>query len=691
MEDTKELKKSQKIIQSKFIQNSQERSNLEFNSKTNSELISKFSKDKVDENLKYKSTTPKVKKTIFKKQISKNNKNDNNKEINNNDNQLERKSLEENRNKNTNKENILEKILKINRKFENNFSNTKNLSTNNNKKTNDSFFNSSNFIRISEQKNHKNNNSNISNISYDENNNSIQGIVEKYESNLNIQPDNSMLDNTIENVNYTYIEKNLSVSYESVNLKEEKNNIEPENNFNHKNFGRGFFTSKLSEIKEREIEDTGLKVTKIIPITKGLKVDQDDDVMNYMDNTLIVQEYEMNKNNFEEEKVEEKKFQLEKDSEEEIQENIFLLDLNLPSSESIYKTEKSENVIGNSTENDSSKKKECKNFKEKIEGDSNQKKLFEDLNYKFHDFNYYEMKEIREKDENSLKKLYGDEFINSWKNIHKDVFYKIKIGILKNTYFKNKIYSIDSKNEINLLNKFNFLAELDIYNKYVENINIIKKNVDFLDLDDIISISVDRTEKKEFVYKNIKNYLYKELKNDNAENKKYAKKLYDIRHNSVLKEKINFEKISIDSKNIFDIRDIKFFKNEVNNNRREVPLSNEKLSSIFLIRESLPDGNSFYRMFMFNLFENLILNKKLKLLAKIFLNIIFVYEDYKNNNDNEFDKISYKFLFMDIDINEVKIIFNFIINFMRMGDYSKAYEFLIKGLNFPNGSLDKVI
>ena len=41
-------------------------------------------------------------------------------------------------------------------------------------------------------------------------------------------------------------------------------------------------------------------------------------------------------------------------------------------------------------------------------------------------------KEIREKDENSLKKLYGDEFINSWKNIHKDVFYKIKIGILKN-------------------------------------------------------------------------------------------------------------------------------------------------------------------------------------------------------------------------------------------------------------------
>jgi len=113
---------------------------------------------------------------------------------------------------------------------------------------------------------------------------------------------------------------------------------------------------------------------------------------------------------------------------------------------------------------------------------------------------------------------------------------------------------------------------------------------------------------------------------------------------------------------------------------------------IHLWRESICDGNSFYRMFMFSYLEYLIFKKDINLLAKIFKRIEM---DFLNKNKinvglNENLSLDLNKLYLHINFERVLMIFNFIINFMRLKDYKSSYNALNNAFNDIDNSFDRV-
>ena len=91
--------------------------------------------------------------------------------------------------------------------------------------------------------------------------------------------------------------------------------------------------------------------------------------------------------------------------------------------------------------------------------------------------------------------------------------------------------------------------------------------------------------------------------------------------NKIFNQNITRNEINqIDSIDIFEKRTI----SSINNNHETSyfnSIDKDKLSGIFLQRESIKDGNSFYRMFMFGIIEYYILSKNLHEIKKILFDV----------------------------------------------------------------------
>jgi hypothetical protein len=715
---------------------------------------------------------------------------------NENEDYLKKEEEKTNFNKAENREKFMKKITKINENFKTNFSNSKGKDSNNPIRLNESFLNSSHFIKISNlnkddeilknmnlQQNNNNEDSNFININ---NNNSIDNnITYLYkidEIPMEIAPDNSIIDMSLADNNYTFI-------YEKING---NNNNDNENNDNENNIlknlpvnfhsnERGFFTSGKNGMEEKNKFNQEKKI--LVPRkNKELNV-INDSYLDFMDDSYLVQENAKNVHKYEDAK-ENNYISIDNDNNNNDDEQLVEISLeispkkdknrnNLLNNDNNYNDELKDLTHGRINEEDIEKEMDISyeenNENEIVENENNENEIVENENNEnenmknienennddnknfislneikiiekekennLKDYLIYEFKEnnndnknqdLKEKiksKEKSLRNLYWNNLINTWKKNIGNQFDKLNKGIKNNQYFKNKIYKKGLREKDYITEKntnMNFIKGLSIYEEEVKKINIIKEKINFLEINDLL-IDIDKIKQPEnFNYEIIKKEFYEELNNNNNNNnvKKefFEEKIKGLKLNKELKNKYgdqlkiikldsieSFDKrnfclieenkdkdknINIDIEDSFseddDINNI-YEENENNNNS-----NNDLMFGIFTQRESFKDGNSFYRMFMFNLIENLILHKKTKMLSKIFLNMFFVYKDLKETNEDMNNENKHKFIFNNIDIIKCRMLFNFIINYMRIKDYSKAYDFLIKGFNMPCGSFDKV-
>ena len=63
---------------------------------------------------------------------------------------------------------------------------------------------------------------------------------------------------------------------------------------------------------------------------------------------------------------------------------------------------------------------------------------------------------------------------------------------------------------------------------------------------------------------------------------------------------------------------------------------------------------------------------------------------FNNNNIKDENKIKTERIYRNINLQNVLIIFNEILNFMRNQDYSKAYKIVLNAFNLEDESFDKV-
>lgn len=340
-------------------------------------------------------------------------------------------------------------------------------------------------------------------------------------------------------------------------------------------------------------------------------------------------------------------------------------------------------------------------------------------------------------DKHSLTELFGKNLIQNWNEVSKQKLNKIKKGIKEDKYFLNSFFeeelSIDFNNKAS---RRNFIKGLDSYKNYINHIFEDCSGKDFFEINDLFK--VQEIPICEFKIVDGKNVLV-EPKYDWGNNAKFLEekkimleklskrqtkttfnKISFLYNCEVLKQKYSvcsenidynsnkasifgdeneLEKVLINhphKKNLLDENDINNFNeknlnpdNDQDSNSIKKSIENKNEDKIYLWRESLCDGNSFYRMFIFAYFENLITTKNIDLLAKIFFHIYKVYQNlYLINESKRLD--NEKFIFNKINLKVVLISFNFIINFMRKDDYASAYKIMLNAFNFEDGSFDKV-
>jgi len=375
---------------------------------------------------------------------------------------------------------------------------------------------------------------------------------------------------------------------------------------------------------------------------------------------------------------------------------------------------------------------------EKIQESFYEETFFEDDKTKYKEYQPIETKEGEtklfssisfKKYKNSLMELFGKNLINNWAQATKKKLDKIKNGIINDEYFSNAFCDGESKIDFGhqALNK-NFIQMLDIYNFNIKHILEDCDKKDFLNVNDLFKIeeipssylkvvdgktvlidpkydwnnNIDKLEEK-------KNFLEIVFKRQTKTTFNKISFLYDC---EVLKQKYSIcnENILAIHENHPDKNILKeqvtevFGKTEILNNFMENLNSkeenkNNRLDSLNLIdkddkkmylwRDSLCDGNSFYRMFLFSYFEHLIFSKNIELLAKIFVQIYKVYQNlYMINETKKLD--NEKYIFNNIKLKNVLMSFNFIINYMRIGDFTNAYKIMINSFNLEDGSFDKV-
>jgi hypothetical protein len=328
----------------------------------------------------------------------------------------------------------------------------------------------------------------------------------------------------------------------------------------------------------------------------------------------------------------------------------------------------------------------------------------------------------------SLTKIYGQDFLNQW---NENAVIKIannKKGVRDEKYFVQGFL-----NEYNLIDAVksigrDYIQSLDELDQDVKQIYKKPETNDILNVEEIFSLeyfarnpknSLDQTNKKE-IFK----YLQKKATKTTFNKISY---LYD---NEILHQMYNIsnEKIFFEAKDetvVFtscinrnldrDLISQLNHMNDINNefaNKKNLSVINEVDSvnetkrvkttfnkvyqntdgRIHLWRESICDGNSFYRMFMFGYLEHLIFEKNIDLLAKLFLRILLDYSNKEeiNKSLSPSDQLDLSKIFQNINIERVLVIMNIIINQIRVTDFSAAYKSLLNALNDDDSSFDRV-
>lgn len=324
-----------------------------------------------------------------------------------------------------------------------------------------------------------------------------------------------------------------------------------------------------------------------------------------------------------------------------------------------------------------------------------------------------------------LTKLYGEDFLKSWNETS-----TLKVAHIKKEIKELKDFNRGFLKEFNIIDAvgpsvIDFTKELDIYNDSINKIYQGNETNNVLEMNDIFKFHNKDSESK--IDKNISlEHLTKK------QNKSHYKKISFLFDSEVLKQKyfISNENILLKSnqvenkifsslsdsigKEIFSKLNninhnttndmieagIKNSKNEDLNKIKRLAIREhdfldipENKNKITLYRESVSDGNSFYRMFIFSLIEHHILNKNLEFVTKIFKKIKDSYfsKNELNNNLHAKNQLDVNKIFIGINIDKALLIFNFILNHMRIKDYENAYKIFLNAYNESDQSFDQVI
>lgn len=332
-----------------------------------------------------------------------------------------------------------------------------------------------------------------------------------------------------------------------------------------------------------------------------------------------------------------------------------------------------------------------------------------------------ENEKLKIKSSQALYDLLGKDVIETWSEAsRKQKLLKIKQGIKEDKYFQYAFLNADEDliNFKNIPNR-NYTKHLESIHSMQTNYLIEEKPTisDFWDLKDIFNIEPDKALISNISTSN-SHFFNKEslLAERKAVNEKLLIRpkrtifnristLYDT---EVLKQKyfITNEHIVSSQAGIELLGKSQLVEAFVNQNKERKKkaknanknIINEPLLAqgnqinwqVDLWRESISDGNSYYRMFMFSYMEHLIVTGNLLKIILYFKNIQQVYENFYNLNKTK-NLANENILFNNIKIKSVLIIFNLIINYMRIQDYTKACRILLNAFNAEDCGFDKVI
>jgi hypothetical protein len=281
-------------------------------------------------------------------------------------------------------------------------------------------------------------------------------------------------------------------------------------------------------------------------------------------------------------------------------------------------------------------------------------------------------------DKDILSKIYGENFVNDWKNkAVTKISYHVKISENVKYFENNEINQKDFLTDLpeKLVDYKESLNEfLNEINKEIENydIDIHNKKIRNLDLFKLDNSQIKNSDREKFI-----NMLNTRKPFENK-----FEKISNLYNTEILEQKytLNNEKILIDKEFINP------FKSKANEGKQV----NQKKISYW--RESLCDGNSFYRMFMFSLMEKFIFKLDFMEMAKLFKKIEKDYREISKFNDNikPENKLEIEKIFKYININNVLIIFNEILNSLINEDNKKAYKIMVNAFNLEDDSFDKV-
>lgn len=228
---------------------------------------------------------------------------------------------------------------------------------------------------------------------------------------------------------------------------------------------------------------------------------------------------------------------------------------------------------------------------------------------------------------------------------------------------------------------------------FVERYNLINQNFDMAwDPSKVLKNNYDEEEIIHLIYKK-----KEENKKENSNNDLIRKESEQIKILKSENDAVNMNSFNDDiqlqneneRKNVKNNLNTSKNISKLNNNDSIIPLNLSNLSNeIKCWRESVSDGDSFYRMFMFSLIEYYILNKNLHEIKKILFDVNRIYETSSNKSSK---KLTYLFSSKEIDYSVVVIIFNLIIESLKKNQIEKAYDILLNAYNLEDKSFDLVL
>ena len=275
------------------------------------------------------------------------------------------------------------------------------------------------------------------------------------------------------------------------------------------------------------------------------------------------------------------------------------------------------------------------------------------------------------------------------KNLNNDSYNKIKNAVINAIYFDIEHPNLSDYNFSQLITNFNF-NDLPISKK----INNYFQDVINIENEDIKMFKLKNFLNKNYFKHNITNSdnLLSFLKNndDIQNNINYMNQIYEENKNQLLNfeitsENLNFENEYFNDLNYLEtdyelIGNLKNFETFVYkyNVYNDVKLMVEAEKFIEYWREVYSDGNTFYRIFMFKLIENYIINNDINQILILFSNIM--HEDYCKFYDEK-----------NIYENIVFGIFELIVKYMKNNETNKAYYLFLNAYKLKDGCFDDVL